>query len=99
MSSTKKATLRTCVACRRNTDKRDLVRLVRNKDGDAFVDPTGRANGRGAYVCAERGCFEAAAQGRLPAALRARLTEEDIERLRNDFEEVLIAQDPSPKGR
>lgn len=31
-------------------DKRDLLRIVKNKDGEVFIDPTGKANGRGAYI-------------------------------------------------
>ncbi|MBM7598559.1 putative RNA-binding protein YlxR (DUF448 family) [Virgibacillus halotolerans] len=33
--------------------KKDLIRVVRNKDGDVFVDPTGKKNGRGAYVSSD----------------------------------------------
>ena len=31
-------------------DKRDLLRIVKNKEGEVFIDPTGKANGRGAYI-------------------------------------------------
>ena len=31
-------------------DKRDLLRIVKNKEGQVFIDPTGKANGRGAYI-------------------------------------------------
>ena len=89
MTPARKTPLRTCVRCREATDKRTLVRVVRNKDGEVFVDGTGRANGRGAYVCPRPDCFEAAAEGRLAQALRVRLTEEDIDRLRREFEAVL----------
>jgi predicted RNA-binding protein YlxR (DUF448 family) len=93
----KKPPLRTCVGCRGGADKRDLVRVVRTKDGDVFVDPSGRAAGRGAYVCPRTDCFELAAADRLGAALRARLDEEDVERLRHEFEAALEAA--SVEGR
>jgi predicted RNA-binding protein YlxR (DUF448 family) len=51
---------RTCIACRKVDAKRGLTRLVRLPDGHVAVDPTGKRAGRGAYVCAERGCWETA---------------------------------------
>jgi uncharacterized protein len=51
---------RTCVACRQEAGKRELVRLVRRADGSAAVDRSGHAAGRGAYVHAEAGCIEIA---------------------------------------
>jgi predicted RNA-binding protein YlxR (DUF448 family) len=90
---------RTCVACRARAPKRDLVRIVRTKDGDVFVDTTGRANGRGASVCPRLECFERAAAGGLGASLRSHLSEEDIERLRNDFEAAVAERTASREGR
>jgi predicted RNA-binding protein YlxR (DUF448 family) len=87
------------VGCGAGADKRDLVRIVRTKEGDVFVDSTGRANGRGAYLCHSAECFEnAMRRDRLGPALRARLQEEDAERLRVDFEEVLASEDASGQG-
>lgn len=51
---------RTCVACRQKDAKRQYVRLVRASSGDVHVDPTGKANGRGAYLCARRSCWDRA---------------------------------------
>lgn len=51
---------RTCIACRKVDAKRGLTRLVRLAEGRVAIDPTGKHAGRGAYVCAERGCWEAA---------------------------------------
>jgi predicted RNA-binding protein YlxR (DUF448 family) len=42
---------RTCVVCRATGDKRALTRLVRTPDDGVHVDPTGKRNGRGAYLC------------------------------------------------
>lgn len=41
---------RTCVVTKEKTLKKDLIRVVRNKDGEVSVDLTGKANGRGAYL-------------------------------------------------
>ena len=39
-----------CVVTREKHEKRDLLRIVKNKDGEIFVDESGKANGRGAYI-------------------------------------------------
>ena len=46
----KKVPLRRCVATGEQLPKKELIRVVKNKEGDVFVDPTGKANGRGAYL-------------------------------------------------
>lgn len=51
---------RTCVACREKGDKRGLIRVVRSPDQTVSVDPTGKANGRGAYLCYKPSCWERA---------------------------------------
>ena len=50
--------LRMCISCREMKDKKQLIRIVKNKDGEIFVDKTGKQNGRGAYVCKDQKCFE-----------------------------------------
>jgi predicted RNA-binding protein YlxR (DUF448 family) len=49
---------RTCIACRQVKPKRELIRVVRAPDGEVFADETGKANGRGAYLCRDRVCWE-----------------------------------------
>lgn len=39
-------------------EKRELLRVVKPKEGEIFIDPTGKANGRGAYICKTGDCFE-----------------------------------------
>ncbi len=48
--------LRMCCVCRQSKDKRELIRIVKNKEGEIFLDPTGKANGRGAYICKNSDC-------------------------------------------
>ena len=55
---------RTCVSCRTEREKRDLVRIVRTPSGDVRLDPTGKASGRGAYLCADPACWEKALKSR-----------------------------------
>lgn len=47
---TKKIPLRKSVVSNEVIDKRDLLRIVKNKEGKVSIDPTGKANGRGAYI-------------------------------------------------
>ena len=46
----KKIPMRTCVVTKEKCEKRDLLRIVRTPEGKVIVDPTGKANGRGAYL-------------------------------------------------
>ena len=74
--------LRTCVACRTSGDKRGLLRVVRNPQGVVEFDPTGKANGRGAYVCATEPCIrQAQKQKKLDRSLKAQITEETFSKL------------------
>ncbi|MCA1023102.1 MULTISPECIES: RNase P modulator RnpM [Halobacillus] len=50
MTRSKKQPLRKCVVTQEMLPKQQLIRVVRNKDGEVFVDDTGKMNGRGAYV-------------------------------------------------
>lgn len=46
----KKIPLRSCVVTKEKLEKKDLIRIVKNNEGKIFVDETGKANGRGAYI-------------------------------------------------
>src|SRR5258708_26583637 len=48
---------RTCVGCRTPKPKRELIRLVRQDQGEVVVDPSGKLNGRGAYLCPDDACW------------------------------------------
>jgi uncharacterized protein len=62
------------VACRTARAKRDLQRVVRTPDGRVVLDPTGRLNGRGAYVCQGSECLtNAIKKGALTRALETQL--------------------------
>lgn len=57
---TKKIPQRKCVVCGQVKDKKDLLRIVKNKEEGIVVDENGRKNGRGAYVCRSSECIEKA---------------------------------------
>ncbi|MEE3392678.1 MAG: YlxR family protein [Lachnospiraceae bacterium] len=54
----KKPVLRTCAACGEKKDKSSMLRVIRTPEGTVEVDPTGRKNGRGVYVCRKGSCLD-----------------------------------------
>jgi uncharacterized protein len=82
---------RTCIACRETGDKRALIRVVRIPEGQVRVDPTGKANGRGAYLCQQASCWEKALQKKmLDRALKTNLSVEDLAGLQSYFDTELL---------
>ncbi|MFL7793321.1 MAG: RNase P modulator RnpM [Anaerolineae bacterium] len=80
---------RTCVVCRTVRPRRDLVRIVRTPEGIVMLDEKGKCNGRGAYLCRQRSCLEAALkQPQLERALKTPLTAEAKSELREYAEEL-----------
>ena len=53
----KKIPLRTCVGCKEVKPKKELIRVVKQSDGNIMLDFTGKANGRGAYLCPNSDCL------------------------------------------
>lgn len=72
---------RTCIVCRTTETKNSLLRLVRSPEGEICFDPTGKMNGRGAYVCSVACLEKALSSKKLDAALRTTVTAEDRERI------------------
>jgi predicted RNA-binding protein YlxR (DUF448 family) len=74
---------RTCVACRQARPKRELIRIVRTPQGELVIDETGKRNGRGAYLCPDKACWEAAVRGgQLAKALKIEIGEQEKQMLR-----------------
>lgn len=67
------------MVCRTAAAKRQLVRIVRTADVGVRVDPGGKLNGRGAYLCTDPVCWAAPGlRNRLGAALKTTLTDDDF---------------------
>lgn len=54
----KKEINRMCIVCREMKDKRSLLRVVKNKNQEIFIDDSMKADGRGAYICKDKDCIE-----------------------------------------
>lgn len=51
---------RTCIGCNDKKDKKDFIRIVKDNENNISIDRTGKANGRGAYICDNIECLEKA---------------------------------------
>ena len=79
----KKQPQRTCMGCNQKKDKKDLVRIVKNKENEINVDRTGKLDGRGAYICDNIECLEKVIKTkRLEKALDIKISQEIYESLR-----------------
>ena len=75
MPAMKRVPQRTCVGCRTTGGQRDFIRVVKTPEGKIELDRAGKANGRGAYVCFLRSCWdEALSKDRLGRALRTSIS-------------------------
>lgn len=77
--------IRMCVCCRRNLDKKELVRVVKDKEGNISIDPTGKKAGRGAYVCRDEGCLTKLKKGALNRAFKCNISPEIINALTEEI--------------
>lgn len=83
---TKKIPQRMCTGCMEMKPKKELIRIVRSKEGEISVDLVGKKPGRGAYICKSIECLEKAVKTkRLEKNLEAKIDEEVYNRLRKEI--------------
>lgn len=74
---------RTCIGCNSQKNKNELIRIVKNKEGIISIDKTGKAQGRGAYICDNIECLEKAIKSkRLERTFDKKISDEIYENLR-----------------
>ena len=74
---------RTCMGCNVKKNKKELIRIVKNKDGNISIDRTGKAEGRGAYICKNIECLEKAIKTKkLERSLKTKIDSQIYESLR-----------------
>ena len=67
-------------------EKKQLIRIVRNNEGETNVDLIGKLPGRGAYICKSVDCFDAAVKAkRLERAFKTKIPDEIYENLREEI--------------
>lgn len=78
----KKIPLRRCVVTKEQLPKVELLRIVKNKENEVFVDLTGKANGRGAYIKKDVNVLKTAKDKKiLERALESQISEEVYEEI------------------
>lgn len=82
----KKVPQRMCTGCMEMKSKKDLIRVVKNKEGEISLDLTGKKPGRGAYVCKSTECFEKAFKTkRLEKNLESKINEDLYNNLKEEI--------------
>lgn len=80
----KKIPNRTCIGCNSKKPKKELIRIVKNAQGEIKLDKTGKLPGRGAYICDNLECLENAIRSkRLEKSFEMKIENEVYEQLRN----------------
>lgn len=83
----KKIPMRMCTGCMEMKPKKELIRVVKNKEGEVSVDLTGKKAGRGAYICKSASCLEKAVKTkRLGRNLEVIIDEELLNKLKEEVE-------------
>ena len=83
----KKIPQRQCMGCRERKNKRDMLRVVRQTDGEVTLDFGGKVNGRGAYVCPDIECLKKARKSRaLERCLEVEIPQEVYDRMEREME-------------
>ena len=79
----KKQPQRTCMGCNEKKDKKDFIRIVKNKENQINIDKTGKLEGRGEYICDDIKCLEKVIKSkRLEKVFDMKISEEIYENLR-----------------
>ena len=83
----KKIPQRQCMGCRERKNKRDMIRVVRQTNGEVSLDFSGKLNGRGAYICPDPECLKKARKAKsLDRSLAVSIPEEVYDRLDREME-------------
>ena len=91
MSNTRKMPQRKCVGCQEMKNKKELIRVIRTAEGEFLLDATGKKNGRGAYLCPSRECFQKAVKSRgLERSFKQAIPKEVYDALEKEMEALEI---------
>ena len=93
---TRRVPLRMCTGCGEMKPKKELVRVVRSKEGEISLDLTGKKAGRGAYVCPSADCLKKARKARrIERSFQCRIPDEVYDAMEREME----AYTPQPAVR
>ena len=82
MSNNKKVPMRKCVGCQEMKSKKEMMRVLKTSEDTFELDATGKKNGRGAYLCFSKECFEKAVKNKgLERSFKQAIPKEVYEKL------------------
>ena len=89
MANKRKIPMRKCVGCGEMKPKKELLRVLRTEEEGFVLDTTGKKNGRGAYICYSRDCFQKAVKNKgLERSFKQAVPAEVYGHLENEMEEI-----------
>ena len=89
MGANKKIPMRQCVGCQEMKNKKEMLRVIRNSEGEFLLDATGRKNGRGAYICPNQECLKKAVKSKgLERSFKQAIPQEVYESLEKEMTEL-----------
>jgi predicted RNA-binding protein YlxR (DUF448 family) len=92
----KKVPMRRCVGCMEKFEKSKLIRVLRTPEGEVTLDATGRANGRGAYLCRKASCLSKAVKNRgLERSLSMQIPDSVAEELKKEMDALEATGNPA----
>lgn len=81
--------MRQCLGCHEMIGKKNMLRVVKTPEGQFMLDPTGKMNGRGAYICFSRECLENAIKSKgLERSFKMKIPEEIYDKLRKELSDL-----------
>ena len=89
MANKRKIPMRKCVGCGEMKPKKELLRVLRTEEDGFVLDTTGKKNGRGAYICYSRDCFQKAVKNKgLERSFKQAVPAEVYGHLEKEMEEI-----------
>lgn len=86
MSNNKKIPMRKCVGCQEMKSKKEMMRVLKTSEDTFELDATGKKNGRGAYLCFSKECFEKAVKNKgLERSFKQEIPKEVYEKLEKEM--------------
>ena len=81
--------MRKCVGCGEMKPKKELIRILRTEEEEFVIDTTGKKNGRGAYLCPQKACFDLSVKSHgLERSFKQAIPQEVYERLEKEMDEI-----------
>ena len=82
----KKIPMRKCVGCGEMKEKKEMIRILKTPEDEIILETTGRANGRGAYICNSADCLSKAIKNKgLERSLKSQIPEDVSARLKEEL--------------